>query len=102
MRAAAVVVVTARRVLVRAAPPREAEAAGLVHAAAGGALGARVVVVADGRGRGRGGGRRAGVRRVLAVLDRVRRLHRDPALTGGRVYIAGHPDVPRLPPRLAP
>jgi len=102
MGAAAVVIVTAGGALERAAAPGEAVLAILVDAAAGGALRARVVVVADA---GLWGGRRRGrarVRGVGALLQGVRWFNGDTALAAGRLDVALHPDVTGLAPAATP
>lgn len=107
--AAAVVVLAARRAVDGATAPGKAVVSEPVYAAAGGARGARVEVVAGGwdhrgRRRRRGGlGRgRAGLGGVLALLDGVRGLHGDPALACSCVHVALHPDVPGLAPARSP
>jgi hypothetical protein len=96
------VVVAAGGALERAAAPGVAVLAVLVDAAAGGAVRAGVVAVAD-VGLWRGGRRRrAGVRGVLALLHGVRRLHGDATLAARRLDVALHPDVTGLAPAGAP
>lgn len=102
MRAAAVVIVAACGTLERAAAPGVAVLAVLVDAAAGGALRAAVVAVADGGRRGRGWRRRAGVGWVLALLHGVGWLDGDATLAAGRLDVTLHPDVAGFTPALAP
>lgn len=102
VRAAAVVIIAAGGALEWAAAPGVAVFAILVDAAAGGAIGASVVVVADGGRRGWGRRSRAGVRGVLALLQRVGWLNGNAALATARLDVALHTDVAGLTPALAP
>lgn len=103
MWAAAVVVITAGSRFQGAASPAKAKFAILVHAAASASLWARVVVITHGGGFYGGWRRGAGIRRVLAGLDRVRGFHCNTTLPcGGVSYIAFEPDVALFSPTRAP
>lgn len=102
MRAATVVVVTAGGPLQRAASPGKAKFAIIVDAAAGGAIRARVVVVAHARWLGGGGRRWARVGWVGALLYRVGGLQSNATLARCCIDVALHSDVTTLTPRFAP
>lgn len=102
-RAAAGVILAAGGALDRAAAPDQADVPEAKRAAAGAARGAREVLVADivrGSRRCWRGWRRPG--RVRALLRRVGRHHRDPALPSAGVDVPLHTDVTSLAPLRAP
>ena len=102
MRAAAVVIIAAGSTLEWAAAPGEALLAVLVDAAAGRALGACVVAVADGRWWGRRWRCWARVRGVCAILQGVGRLNGDATFAAGCLDVTLHPDIARFTPAGAP
>lgn len=103
MRTATIVVFTAGGCLERAASPGKAVVCILIDAAAGGALGTRVVTVADGWGLHWRWWRRAGIGRILATFDRVRGLHHYTTFaSGGTNHITCHSDVALLSPAITP
>lgn len=103
MRAATIVIITAGGCLERAASPGKAVVCILIDAAAGVALGTRVVTVTDSRGFHRRWWRRARIGRILASLDGVRGLHGYTTFaSGGTSHITCHSDVAFLSPATAP